>query len=177
LLIRGLPDQPLADRAGFHDFRPKTSRSRFCPACPDSSFADTTTTQFAAQCRQATRAIYAYDAYILEAARSSGFPLSRWAARSGGTPRHASCPSWRWTYEPIYVLDGTAAPLPNARGGFSRRRSPDPTSGWSRVRRDAGDEASAVAVCKRHRFHWAPTDRSHSPCLSRCQHAISHFAQ
>jgi len=37
-------------RAVFRGFRPKASRSQFCPARPDSSFADTTTAQFAAQC-------------------------------------------------------------------------------------------------------------------------------
>jgi hypothetical protein len=50
LLNRALPDHLLTDRAGFHGFQPKTSRSRFRPAFPDSSFADTTTAQFAAQC-------------------------------------------------------------------------------------------------------------------------------
>jgi hypothetical protein len=55
--------------------------------------------------------IYAYDAYILEAARSSEFRCLRWTARSGGTHRNWNRPWWSWTHEAVYVLDGTAARL------------------------------------------------------------------
>ena len=95
--------------------------------------------------------IYAYDAYIPEAARSSGFPL---LALDGPIRRNAKklgLSLVSWTFEAVYILDDTTASCRSARGGFSRGRSPDPTSGRSRVRRDARREAGTVAIRQCHR--------------------------
>jgi hypothetical protein len=48
LLNRPGSERPLANHAQSCGFRPKTSRSRFVPACPDLPFVDALTAQFAA---------------------------------------------------------------------------------------------------------------------------------
>jgi hypothetical protein len=71
-------------------------------------------------------------------------PLDAW--------RHEQTPHQETAVE--QHLSGVVREAParrGARGSVSRRRSPDSASGWSRVRRDAGREASTVAIrqCRR----------------------------
>jgi len=48
-------------------------------------------------------------AYILEAARSSGFPLLALDVGFGGMPRSSACPWWSWIYEAVHVLNSSSA--------------------------------------------------------------------